>query len=290
MKIITIDLEEWYHQLGYPSENKYENSRHLEKRIHLSLDYILETLDEHNIKTCFFTVAQIAQQQPKLIKKIITNGHRLGLHGLYHYHPEKIKRKQLTENIRTAKNIIEDTSGTKIIANRNPGFIMNPDLLWIMDILLDLKIRIDCSICTAKTSHGGWYKYPVRKAHLIKTKHGNIKEFPLNNCFFNSIANTGGGYFRLLPLKLLKHLSKKPNYLMSYFHPRDFDQRLPIYSNFSILRNFRMQYGLQGNRKKLQDWVKYVKPIGLMEANEQIDWSKQVSISTDSLIKKTTTK
>ena len=43
-----------------------------------------------------------------------------------------------------------------------------------------------------------------------------------------NIVFSGGGYFRLLPEKILLNLFKKNNeYIMTYFHPRDFDYEQP---------------------------------------------------------------
>ena len=63
-----------------------------------------------------------------------------------------------------------------------------------------------------------------------------IKEFPINtiNYFNKPLVFSGGGYFRVSPYFLIKYWTKKSDYVMTYFHPRDFDPDQPMIKELSI--------------------------------------------------------
>ena len=65
------------------------------------------------------------------------------------------------------------------------------------------------------------------------------------------IIFSGGGYFRLLPYPALKLGFDRANYVMTYFHPRDFDPDQPVLSSLSKKRKFKSYYNLAGTEAKL---------------------------------------
>ena len=64
---------------------------------------------------------------------------------------------------------------------------------------------------------------------------------------------SGGGYFRLAPSAMLSQLfGNDDDYLMTYFHPRDFDPDQPVLPNLSLVRRFKSYVGLSGAEAKLE--------------------------------------
>ena len=84
---------------------------------------------------------------------------------------------------------------------------------------------------------------------------------------------SGGGYFRLLPLSIIKSLIKRSEYNMTYFHPRDFDPEQPMIKDLSLLRKFKSYYGLNNAFVKLEQLIDTFDFIDLKEANNSVDWS-----------------
>ena len=84
----------------------------------------------------------------------------------------------------------------------------------------------------------------------------------------------GGGYFRLTPLALVKHWTKSSDYVMTYFHPRDFDPKQPIIRELSNFRKFKSYVGLISCMNKLKSWTADFDFIDLASADELIDWDK----------------
>ena len=81
---------------------------------------------------------------------------------------------------------------------------------------------------------------------------------------------SGGGYFRLLPYFLIKKFTKKSNYVMAYFHPRDFDYGQPLIDGLSPLRIFKSYVGIKNCRNKLHKWLDDFNFIDLKSANDLI--------------------
>ena len=85
---------------------------------------------------------------------------------------------------------------------------------------------------------------------------------------------SGGGYFRFFPLPLLRHFTRRADYMMTYFHPRDFDADQPMVPNLSSVRRFKSYYGLGGAQRKLEALLDEFPFINLTEAEKAIEWNE----------------
>ena len=104
-----------------------------------------------------------------------------------------------------------------------------------------------------------------------------MKEFPINthSILGKSFIYSGGGYFRLIPYVFIKNWSFKSQYVMTYFHPRDFDTGQPDLLGLSILRRFKSYVGIKNCKPKLEQWLSDFDFIDLNQADQLINW-KQV--------------
>jgi hypothetical protein len=108
-------------------------------------------------------------------------------------------------------------------------------------------------------------------------------EFPMNTGSFagRRFVFSGGGYFRLLPYGLIRHLMGKSDYAMTYFHPRDFDPGQPVLESLPAVRKFMSYTGLKKSFSKLNRLLNDHKFIALEEAARQIDWDAVPLINLD---------
>jgi hypothetical protein len=116
--------------------------------------------------------------------------------------------------------------------------------------------------------------FPYNVPCLVKRNGILIKEFPTS---FNRLLGirtvmSGGGYFRFWPYNIIQHYTKKSPYVMSYFHPRDFDRTQPILPDLNPYRKFRAYYGLNSSMQKLEQWICDYSFIDLGTANKSINW------------------
>ena len=70
----------------------------------------------------------------------------------------------------------------------------------------------------------------------------------------------------------LKRWSKQASYLMTYFHPRDFDPDQPMIDFLPIHRKFKSYVGLKKAFSKFQKLLNDFEFLSIDEADKKIDW------------------
>ena len=89
---------------------------------------------------------------------------------------------------------------------------------------------------------------------------------------------SGGGYFRLLPYKIIENWTNQSKYVMTYFHPRDFDIDQPMVPGLSPFRRFKSYVGIKNCKLKLDNWLNDFDFIDLNQADQLINWGDVPSI------------
>lgn len=113
-----------------------------------------------------------------------------------------------------------------------------------------------------------------------------IKEFPINiqTVGGKPLVFSGGGFFRLFPYWLIHHWGQKSNYMMTYFHPRDFDTGQPVIKSLPVMRRFKSYVGIKGAFAKFQKLLDAYEFYNVEEANRIINWDQMPEIEINSLI------
>jgi polysaccharide deacetylase family protein (PEP-CTERM system associated) len=280
MKILTFDIEEWFHILDNQSTKSVREWSKYESRIHHNMDKIFNLLNKSDQKATFFIVGWIAEKYPEVVKKINEYGYEIGSHTHMHQLMYEQNKREVKEDLLKSLDILESITGKKVKAFRAPGFSITEKNKWVFEILVQGGITHDSSIFPAGRAHGGFPSYSKAEPSIIKFEGYHIKEFPINTA---TVLNqkwiySGGGYFRLTPYPLIKHWSKSSSYVMTYFHPRDFDEHQPIINELSIIRKFKSYVGLSNCMNKLEKWTNDFKFTDLKGADESVDWLKAPEI------------
>ena len=241
------------------------------------MEFIFRLLQKHDLKATFFCLGWVARNYPKIIKEIDRQGHEIGSHSDKHKLVYDLNQKQFSEDLKISLESIEDLIGKKVKIFRAPSFSICENNSWAFDELINQGIQIDCSIFPAKRKNGGFESFVTDLPSIVKTEEKReIKEFPINtyNILNTNIIFSGGGYFRILPYSILRKLMIKSNYVMTYFHPRDFDPDQPILDNISPIRYFKSYVGLSNSKNKIEKLLNDYEFINVSEASNRIDWSK----------------
>jgi polysaccharide deacetylase family protein (PEP-CTERM system associated) len=283
MNILTFDIEEWFHLLDNESTKTEREWVNYETRIHQNMNHIYEILDEKNSSATFFVVGWIAERYPEIIREISERGHEIGSHTHMHQLAYEQDRKTFYNDVEKSIKTLEDCTGKKVRSFRSPGFSIKEQNKWAFEVLHELGITIDSSVFTANHAHGGLPSYDGTEPSLLQYNGITLKEFPISTyeIMGKSLIFSGGGYFRLLPYSFIKHCTKNTDYIMSYFHPRDFDYTQPVIQDLSRVRKFKSYVGLKSCKPKLKKWVRDFEFIDLEQANMEIDWEKAKTISLD---------
>ena len=215
--IFSIDVEDW-------SQSVLDNNNPVSGRVLNSTSRVLDLLDEYEQKGTFFILGNVAEKHPNLIRKIANAGHEVASHGYHHHSIFNLSPKQVKKDVGSSVKLLEDTIGKKVIGFRAPDFSIREYLFeWYCEALAENGLKYDSSLFPMKV-----IKYGIEKEYSLKI----FNKYHLNEHYLSymKIGNTklpffGGGYFRVTPYFLTKHISKKLNQdrAVFYMHPYEID-------------------------------------------------------------------
>lgn len=73
--------------------------------------HLLDVLAEHNARATFFVVGENAARFPSLMRRIVSDGHAVGIHGLRHETMVLHSTKRAAADLHAARRIIVDAAG-----------------------------------------------------------------------------------------------------------------------------------------------------------------------------------
>ena len=274
MNILTFDIEDWYN-CDFISEDF--NWDKYEVRIYKGVERILVELEKRKLKATFFCLGWIAEKHPQVILGIYKAGHHIGCHSYQHELSFRFNQDAFNQDTEKSKKLIEDLIGEKVDAFRAPGFSITENNTWALEVLSELGFEYDCSLFPAAHDYGGFQSYGKAEPTLIQLPNDSqLKEFPINihSIYNKNLVFSGGGFFRLFPYFLIKKWAKQTPYLMTYFHPRDFDPGQPMLQSLPLMRKFKSYVGLKKSFSKFQHLLDDFDFVDIREADAQIDWGK----------------
>jgi len=272
MNILTFDLEDWFHILDFEETAHPEQWEKFESRIERNTDRILSLLDEHHLTATFFCLGWIAEKYPALIKKVSAR-HEVACHSMNHQLLYLQSQEQFKTDLRKSIDVLENVSGKKVTAYRAPGFSLQREHGYVLEELNRVGVTIDCSVFPAQRNHGGIAGFPEQRPCVLTGSNFSVIEFPINTRSFlnRQIVFSGGGYFRLLPYPLIRKWMNESEYVMTYFHPRDFDPGQPRLDKLPMKRKFMSYTGLNSSLQKFRQLLSDFEFVSLGRACEILD-------------------
>lgn len=268
MKYFTVDLEDWFHLLDFTPTQTPSDWEKFESRVDYGLDKILAVLRANEIQATFFVLAWLGERRPELVRALRDEGHAIASHGYSHQLAFKQTSEEFYHDISKAKELLENIVEKEVLAYRAPGFSITEDNCQYLDLVHKAGYRIDSSIFPLNRAHGG-LKSSFTQPFVIKfSDSSQLIEMPISTFRFlgKELIISGGGYFRIAPFWMLRNIFQNKEYLMTYFHPRDFDDKQPVLDGLSRVRAFKTYAGLKTSHMKLsrlpfdQNWNKITTP------------------------------
>lgn len=204
-------------------------------RAETSTRKIVQILDEAEVKATFFVVGELALKFPRLIREIHDAGHEIASHGWDHQPAYRLSRAAFRKDITECKNVLEQIIGSPVYGYRAPTFSVMHKTVWAIDELVDAGYTYDSSIFPVHHDRYGVPKAPTKPFWCFGMSHRKcLLEIPpltLRSGLMN-LPIAGGGYFRILPLIMMKagiwlNRDENPSVSMLYFHPWEFDAHQP---------------------------------------------------------------
>jgi polysaccharide deacetylase family protein (PEP-CTERM system associated) len=225
---------------------------------------LCQLLGESNTHATFFIVGELAQKYPEMVRELHDAGHEIASHGWDHQPVYRLSREGFRKDITKSKDVLEQICGTRVTGYRAPTFSVMQRTAWAIDELIDAGYQYDSSIFPVHHDRYGVPDAPVSPFRCYGSSgQQSLLEIPpltLQTGFCN-IPVGGGGYFRLLPLMLLKagiwlNRQHDPAVSMLYFHPWEFDAgqpKLPL----SRVSRWRTYVGIERAEARLRRITKY---------------------------------
>ena len=255
---LTIDVEDYFHVSAFEKISPPECWAGRECRVERNTDFILNILDEYKVKATFFILGWVAERYPQLTKKIASQGHEIACHGYLHQRLSLQDREVYRNDIRKAKEILEDQTGSAVLGYRAPSYSITRETSWAFEELIKAGFKYDSSIFPMKHDFYGIPDWPRFSGYAVKTEQGwqssaavlpdqlSIYELPITTLKLGNknLPIAGGGYFRLLPyaaaqwgLKRINQQEQQP--FVFYLHPWEFDPQQPRMAGASAKSRFR---------------------------------------------------
>ena len=276
MKILTFDIEEWFHILDNNKTRTISDWNNFDSRIRIGMNLIYDILDGIEKSATFFVVGWMAEKYPEIIREISDRGFEIGSHTHLHQLAYQQDRQTFYNDVEKSIKTLEDCIGKKVTSFRAPGFSITENNKWAFEVLHELGITKDSSVFPAGRAHGGLPSYGTAIPSIIEYNGLNLKEFPINThtILGKPFIFSGGGYFRLLPYEIIKKFTLQSTYVMTYFHPRDFDIEQPMVPGLSYSRRFKSYVGIKNCKPKLERWINDFDFIDLNQADQLINWNQ----------------
>jgi len=279
MKILTFDIEDWFNLLDIPATANVADWDLYEPRIHNNVERLLQTIARHGHRATFFCLGWVAQKYPEIIRRIDEAGYEIASHTHTHQLVYEQTPEQFRDDVTRSINVLEQITGKKVTSFRAPGFSITTDTPWAFETLVELGIEYDSSVFPATRGHGGFVDFGAAQPAVIECQSGTLKEFPisLGRLFGKPLVFSGGGYFRILPYSTIQRLTEKSDYMMTYFHPRDFDAEQPVL-DMPVHRRFKSYIGLKKAYSKFDRWLAQNEFTDMRAAAELVNWQEAIRI------------
>jgi len=252
---MSVDVEDWFQVQAFARTIRRDAWEALDHRVEANTDRILERFAAHGVRASFFTLGWVAERHPALIRRIVAGGHELASHGHGQELVHEIGADGFREDVRRAKRVLEDVSGTTVIGYRAPTFSIGPHTPWAHAILAEEGHRYSSSIFPVKHDLYGAPDAP-RGPH--RPRADGVVEVPMTTvrAAGRNLPCSGGGWFRLVPYALFRAGLQRVNSRerrpgVFYFHPWEVDPAQPRVPEAPRLSRFRHYTGIPAMMARL---------------------------------------
>jgi polysaccharide deacetylase family protein (PEP-CTERM system associated) len=228
-----VDVEDYFHVSVFDGIVPRSTWHQMDSRVCRNTERLLDLFDEFEVRGTFFVLGWVAERHPALVRTIAQRGHEIASHGYAHRLVYDQTPAAFRDDVRRAKQLLEDASGSLVGGFRAPSYSITPKSLWALDILIEEGYWYDASIFPIKHDR---YGIPVsaRRPYCVQRQSGSLTELPGSTVRLGplNLPVAGGGYFRILPyqwtrwgIARLNRLEQQP--AIFYLHPWEIDPDQP---------------------------------------------------------------
>lgn len=230
---MTIDVEDYFHVSVFDGLVPRHEWGRFESRVCANTERLLGIFDEAHVRSTFFVLGWVAERYPQLVRRIASAGHEIASHGYEHRLIYDQTPSAFRNDVRRAKQLLEDAGGRPVLGYRAPSYSVTPKSLWALDVLLEEGYRYDSSIFPIRHDRYG-IPLSARAPYPIERRSGTLVEVPGSTTRLGplNLPVAGGGYFRILPywwtrwgIARVNEIERRP--AIFYLHPWEIDPGQP---------------------------------------------------------------
>lgn len=228
----SVDVEEYFQVSAMEPYVKRSDWDRIPSRVVAQTRQLLELLAKHDARGTFFILGWIAERYPALVREIAELGHEIASHGWDHARVTDLTPDSFRDSVRRSREILESICGRPVAGFRAPSFSIVPGLEWTLEILLQEGYGYDSSLFPI-SRRGYGYPGAGRDPYWINCPSGTLIEMPPATLrrFGLTLPAAGGGYLRLLPLRLMhaaiEATERRNAPATLYIHPWELDPAQP---------------------------------------------------------------
>jgi polysaccharide deacetylase family protein (PEP-CTERM system associated) len=252
---MTIDVEDYFQVEAFAATIDRKDWDRLPQRVDRNTQRLLDILAEAGVQATFFTLGCIAQRHPLLARRIAAEGHELASHGTDHGRVDCQSPAAFRADVRESKMILEDSGGVAVSGYRAPTFSIGRSTAWAHEILAEEGYRYSSSVYPIRHDIYGSPDAP----HFPFAPCPGMIEIPLTTVrvLGKDVPASGGGYFRLFPYVLTRHLlarACRSDYPapVFYLHPWEIDPEQPRQRQAPLRSRFRHYLNLSRTESRLR--------------------------------------
>ena len=272
--VLTVSVEDYFHGASLDGVVARKHWTRIESRLEKSLKEVLDLLAEHQATATFFVLGWIAERQPEIVRQIRAAGHEIGSRGYWPRggvkgmlpHPEELR-----EELQRAREALEAAGSNRIVGYRHPRWIMRPEELWVIDVLVEEGYLYDSSVNPILRRFARDPRWFEAHQHRHSVSNQSIWVFPAStvSVLGERVTISGGNYVRQLPHTLLRRAVRywdrnRETPIVFYFMPWEMDRDQPQIRGISRLQRIRQYRSLGKTRDVFQEYLKTYRfqPIG----------------------------
>ena len=233
LNVMSVDVEDYFHVSVFDGIVPRSMWAGMESRVSRNTEHLLDIFEDYRVRSTFFILGWVAERYPQLVRTIAQRGHEIASHGYAHRLVYDQTPQAFREDVRRAKQIIEDAGGCAVGGYRAPSYSITPRSLWALDVLIEEGYWYDASIFPIRHDR---YGIPVspREPFYVEREAGALMEVPGSTVRVGpvNLPVAGGGYFRILPYPWTRWGIARLNQVegraaVFYLHPWEIDPDQP---------------------------------------------------------------
>ena len=268
--VLTVNLEDYFQVGAFNKYVQWNKWGRFECRVEMNVAKTLDLLDRHGAKATFFVLGWIAEHYPHVVAAVAERGHEVASRGYYHRTVRGLAPEELRQDLERAKRAIERITRKRVLGYRMADGWLEPQDMWVLDVLADAGYAYDSSICPFGTKY---FREPARRyPHPVHVDNRTLWEVPLSSkrILGFDIPIAGGNWLRQMPHRLMRRqidrwVNAHESPLVMYFHTWELDPDQPRLSTAGYFTRKRQYRNLDKMETRLGEYLAKYRFVGVAE-------------------------